>query len=616
MLEPWTAAYDAWDLASSQVKNEANEPMDNLPCARIRKLIVAGDFERAEAIRNEFTAQGISIAKHMVYEEAALDALRASRFASFRYWWTHVPDRALMPGGRSFDNLLTALAAHGHAATMTMIKFVMLAASKGWLREVQLDLIPYIVHTARPAYSLAVIAGALENAERYVADHPDDPWVHASLRKASLVGAALHMAILDGRRNLALMIVEVGFLHNCCPPHRLLHFLLRELKKSVEFAALERARELIAQHLWLIGRTVYELEHFDSRPRTYISAGPFAIREPLPVVLRVMSRITGHEPPRATAIAHFLTRYTRVGRMRAVHLLRRKIAAFAPDARPLSLWLTAELKFWMLHGRHDRAIQYYAAYFLPHGVPKAIMASFLKLADDPEHTAKYSTEPYLDKLQPMPRRWRIWPSSHSQALLWSAFARASPDLQTLEWVYQGLLQIVGHFRTVNEELAGARMQEIMDALSTHAHEGARPQEMSNEAAAEEMENEESWRDEAPKEVREGYTFRARDRSLLAAQPETDEMRRISRRGEDIGDDDPFPDAQEDQSDYNADVDFESPSPKTNSLPPILMPDAAYFVPFIIRFGALGGPQRALQVLRDMSDRDIAPGVQTWYSTLR
>lgn len=614
--------YESWESFSA---TEAQDPTytGDLPCAGIRRLIIDGEYERAEELRDEFMERRIGIAKHNIYETAAIEALNAGRRASFRTWWLHVPDRSLMPGGRSFKAVLHALCSKGSWVVATMIKFVLLAASKGWLQDVQADLVPFIVHRARPAYSLAMLAGVLENAQRYQQKHARDPSVHARVDRSSVVGTALHAAIIDGRRQLVLLILELAFTHNATPPRRALQIVLRAFRRAGEQEALDSARKLIDDNHPAVGVTAAELEALSFDDQNYIATGPLFLRVPLPQMLRQLKQaLFSTTPPHATVIAHFIARYLRVGRYRAIEILRRRAAYCKHDIRPLSLWMTAELKFWMIYGRYDRAIVFYISYFLPLGIPARVEKRHLHIAMDPDKHMRRRPQPHIERLEPMNRARQIWPSTHAQAMLWSAFARQTDDLDTLEWTYQHLLLVVSHIRTLDAELGEKTLGQIMGELAKHVYTGPSgpvdtydgPGERRDLAADKEwLEDEEGDDLPAPSE---DVPF-SRD-----VAPHVNMLQQLGRK-EGVLEDDPWPEISDAEdtsteasepisSDSNLDLDTSS----MRALPPVMMPDAAHFTPFIIRFGLLAGPQRALQVVRDMTERDIAPGVQAWYYVAR
>ncbi|KAH7105933.1 hypothetical protein BKA62DRAFT_668695 [Auriculariales sp. MPI-PUGE-AT-0066] len=468
-LEAWDSAYQE-QQAQGHAADVAAATKLNLPCDHLRELVVNGEYERANTIRIEYGKQGIPIAMHPIYEEAAIHAyLRRSvkeQEACFEDWWQLVPDRALCPGGRSFDSVIEALIRSGNRHIPTLGNFVRMAASKGWVRDIQDRVLPTIVRYAVPSTALAALADALDNAHQYSETHSDDPTVNAWYSATDLISAALRSAIIGGRRNLACMIVELAFLYEVSPTPYQLAFFLRQLSGPDNAVTLARARQLIADNYWLVKQRPDELEAIELAPK-FMAVGPLYYPGPLAKILRmVKNTTTSNSPPRATAIAHLLARYVRLGRTRVLRVMRKKVITRYPSLQAASLWYTAEMKFWHIYGRHDRVLDVYRRVFK-------------RIRRQPLHTRRRMSNyaKHLD-LPPIILPWRIHPSAHTQVLVWSSLARLKNNLNSLSGLYEQFLGTVDNFIAARDHVAGLKLS----ANDEDASESLPPALMPDSAA--------------------------------------------------------------------------------------------------------------------------------------
>lgn len=419
-----------------------------MPCDPLRELVARRQWDRADAIRIEYGKHGIPIALHPIYEDAAINAYleEGSREdgGHFEDWWQLVPDRSLCPGGRSFEAVINALMHRQSKHIPTLHSFIRIAASKGWIRDVQDAVLPFAVRHSTPRSSMALLVDVLDNAQGYVQKHAHDPTVNAHFSGGDLLSTALRSAIIAGRQQLALMIVELAFVYQVAVDRYQLAYFAKSLKTAKAEDVLLRVRQLVADNYWLVGYRPEELDTMDLRPG-YVSKGPTAYRAPLPLVVRIISRnILTNSPPRATAIAHFIARYLRQGRTRAILGFRRKVIHSPRLNQTASLWFTAEMKFWLLYGRHDMVLKVYSTVFTSPGLPPDLINRALSPG---RQLARKRLSNYAEHLQlpPINIPWRLFPSSHAQVMAWSALTRMEHDHDSLQTLYQRFLIVVDSF---------------------------------------------------------------------------------------------------------------------------------------------------------------------------
>ncbi|EJD51248.1 hypothetical protein AURDEDRAFT_149880 [Auricularia subglabra TFB-10046 SS5] len=560
MFETWTEPYDRWNSVTTARDRDPGYQVQ-LPCTTLRTLIVKGEYERANNIRLEYETRAVPIMKHQVYEQAAIAALQLKNHQDFLDWFNLVPDRALVPGGRSFDTIFSSLTELGPVNISTIIKWALLAAGKGYLRDIGPFIVPYVVYKARSNFSFAMVAGLLENARLYEQRHSHDPTVNASFHASDVVSDALSSAAMGGRKYLGTMLVELALAIGVAPSDSSIAIFMHDLRKGEEVELHHRLTSAVDAHSGLIGKTSTQIEKLNIRRHPIVSTGPMYYALELPRVLRIISStILTNRPPTTTALAHFIARYTLLGRFRAVFMLRRKVLR-APSLGSKGLWFAAEMKFWLMYGRYDRVVQSYSTYFLRTGIPRGVLQRFLELsATGPPASAGKLAIMRLYSLRPLPIPWKLVASSHVHAMLWSAFARLAPDLHALEETYRDLLEVVDHFIESRDDLHGAVYNADPVTLDGQQANGAASTDNDDHAKP------------LPPNIRQAT------RQLAQSRLPRDEGGKAAWR----------------------------------SLPPVMMPDASVFSPFINRFASLVGPQRALQVLRDLHARNMAPGLQTWY----
>lgn len=560
MFETWAEPYDRWNSVSTARDRDLGYQVQ-LPCSTLRSLIANEEYERANNIRLEYETRAVPIMKHQIYERAALEALTRREHQDFLDWFSLVPDRALVPGGRSFEAVFAVLTELGSVNIATVIKWALLAASKGYLRDIGHFIVPYVVYKAQPTFSLALVAGLLENARLYEQRHSHDPTVNASFPAAEVLSDALSSAAMGGRKYLGTMFLELAFSIGVAPSDYSIAIFMHDLRKGGERLLHRRLARAIDAHSGLVGKTFAQIHHLKLSREPIISTGPMYYALELSQVLRIInSTILTMRPPTATAIAHFIARYTLLGRFRAIFMLRRKVLR-APHRGSIGLWFAAEMKFWLMYGRYDRVVQSYSTYFLRRGIPHDLLKRFRDLAAEgpPERAGKLAIT-RLYSLRPLRIPWKLVPSSHVQTMLWGAFAHLSRDADALEETYQELLAVVDGFIESRDDLYGAVHNADTVSLDAQRSPGA------------------DASDKDDNDSRLPTNVRRAARELAVADVPNDDRGKAAWR----------------------------------SLPPIMMPDASAFSPFINRFASLAGPQRALQVLRDLHARNIAPGLQTWY----
>src|ERR1700691_1871868 len=134
------------------------------------RMVEDGRYAAAEALRAELVDLEVTIPPSHIYERAARYALRPTfpgdRLAGFTNWFSLVPDATVK--ARKFRGLRARVFARAHIPQLDIImRFGLIAASKGHARSITPDVISTVVRYAEPTVSTQYLASFEKEAMKW-----------------------------------------------------------------------------------------------------------------------------------------------------------------------------------------------------------------------------------------------------------------------------------------------------------------------------------------------------------------------------------------------------------------------------------------------------------------
>ncbi|KIM86795.1 hypothetical protein PILCRDRAFT_316585 [Piloderma croceum F 1598] len=403
------------------------------------QMVSEGRYAAAEKLHAELVDMGVSIPPSHVYEKAARYVLRPSfrgdPLTAFTNWFSLIPGANVKL--RKFRGMRTQLFARDHIPRIDIImRFGLIAASKGHARYITPEVISVVVRHTEPAVSTQYLADFEKEAMK---------WTKSAVRgmkgmkRGTLVLKDMHsLAVrtqaIAGRLGEAVALVQAARHRGVNISEFTYSMLMRRLRRAGDEQALDIVRELAPPHIQ---------DTFDV-PWTSASADEVAEVSTLASRLRTIRKaIKPHScishPHKS--IADFIHDYRETtNRETAISLLRKR--AFRCGRPSASDWVLAELHYHHSRNEFVHVLLVFKNYFHLLGVPADMVRFYIRtrvhkrrigpglLRVDRTHGDFMSTT----KRNSRPK---LWPTPYHTALVWGALLWMN-DNSTVDRLYRRL----------------------------------------------------------------------------------------------------------------------------------------------------------------------------------
>ena len=384
----------------------------------------AGSYAAAEELRAELVDLGISIPPSLIYEKAAINALRpkftGNRLTTFVNWFSLLPDATVKP--RKFRSIRNDLFTRAHTPPIDIImRFGIIAASKGHAKCVTREVIPAVVRFTEPAVSTRYLADFEEEAIRW---KRSSALKRTGAKRGTLISKGIHsLAVrtqaIAGRLGEAVALLQAAQNRGVNISEFTYSMLMRKLRQAGDEQGFKIVRELAPP----------------SVPDTIDVRRPLPLAEELAQAPTLASRLRivrkAMKPHSSIKLPHkaiveFISDYRETtGQHTAIDLLRKR--AIRHGRQSITGWGMVELLYHHSRNEFTLVLLVFKYYFHLLGVPADLVHFHIQAL---EHKRISNVRYGLQS--------KLWPTPYHTALVWAALVWLH-DAATIDQLYMRLL---------------------------------------------------------------------------------------------------------------------------------------------------------------------------------
>ncbi|KAL1946253.1 hypothetical protein VTO73DRAFT_15380 [Trametes versicolor] len=237
----------------------------NHPSTMLKNLVKGGNYADATRVHAELLELGVDIPFHPVYHFAARQALlnpalsQRERLESFVKWWSLFPPRReVREPLRAIGSVLTDLLRNDAVPDISLIvRFALLAASKGYARAVYRQVIPVIASYAPRDVLLYFLGEFLAAVRQFKTSIVHDGKASESaasrtlhIQPSFIYGITLLELVRIGKTGVALEVLQLARSRGI-RYHYILCFLREEADANVVATVMSLCKAQQAQSSWL-----------------------------------------------------------------------------------------------------------------------------------------------------------------------------------------------------------------------------------------------------------------------------------------------------------------------------------------------------------------------------
>ena len=420
---------------STSIRDTPNAPRNSVQT--LLHLVKQQDYKSAELVLADLLRMRVEIPLDVRYEKAAIAALMLphgqSRETSFTNWFSLIPP-AHDSAPRSFrtmcQNLLSSTSQPDPSLVM---RFGLICASKGYGRKIFRKVIPFVVRFSEPSVS----ASWMKEFESLTIDylhnfHPSR--VGKTLKSFRDLVIRSHCSA--GRTEEAHRVFEATKKDRIPIPRSTMAFLTQSLHTMAATPSTVAVVDSVGHSRETLSIPMSPPDHLQESanlPSDGSSQDPHIVSQ-----LQLLKRsIVSNCPPSPRALALFMQQCQSAGRRHALIMLRR--IAFQHSRRSTSLWVTAEMMYYMDQERYDAVIDTFSRCCHLIGVPHDTIVKTLAYYNSParSRTVNLSSRSLPG---PYPMTEKLHPTSQHTTILWKALIHLSKHSRELHDLYLQFLR--------------------------------------------------------------------------------------------------------------------------------------------------------------------------------
>jgi hypothetical protein len=441
------------------------------PNRTLVRLIGKGRYHIAERLRAEMVALGEEIHLNNIFEEAAAHVLRkvhlepADRAAEFSDWFSLVPRRGpKKTRARTFSRIRLQLFKYNNATYLPVImRFGIISASKGYTQAIALQVISFVVRFSEPSVS----SKFLDDLENALAQYLGSDQTEMAKKAKSFRSLAIRIYCLAGYMDESVKMLQTTRSRGINVTAFTYDLLLQKLTNTAHIEIVQRFQN-VSVSISASGRkhATKAIKEFTSSKR-YDTNSVFAETRSVTVLARdlllLRKSIISPSPPTALSLARFFHAYRSIGRSRGLVMLNRK--AFGSSHVTKSLWLRAEMLFYLHTNQFPLLISTFARHFYLIGVPTA---EVLPVVNMQMRQTKHNRRAFMKTLIPWVATWeRIWPTNMHTALVWQALVSMTRSTEAIQRMYYQLVQMTRSSSAQVEGYSGNTAPPVLVVTQGH-----------------------------------------------------------------------------------------------------------------------------------------------------
>ena len=436
---------------STSIRDTPNAPRNSVQT--LLHLVKQKEYKSAELVLTDLLRMRMEIPLDVRYEKAAIAALKLphgqSRETAFTNWFSLIPlahDSVPRSFRAIYQNLLVSTSQPDPSLVM---RFGLICASKGYGRKIFRKVIPFVVRFSKPSVS----ASWMKEFESLTIDymrkfHPNK--VGKTLKSFRDLVIRSHCSA--GRAEEAHQVFEATKKDRVPIPRSTMAFLTQSLQTMAATPSTAavvdsygHSREMPSFPMSPPDR----LQEDDNLPSDCASQDPHIVSQ-----LQLLKKsIVSNCPPSPRALALFM----RQCHSRHALIALRRIA-FRHSRRSTSLWVTAEMMYYMDRERYDMVIDTFSRCCHLIGVPYDTVVKTLAYSKSPARSRTGNLSSRLIP-GPFPLTEKLHPTSQHTTILWKALVHLSKHSRELHDLYLQFL----HFA----RLGRLEMSPAESAQTTH-----------------------------------------------------------------------------------------------------------------------------------------------------
>jgi pentatricopeptide repeat protein len=383
------------------------------PVQILHRMVEEGRNTAAEALRADLVSLGVAIPPSHIYEWPAQGALyhafQGDRLSTFTNWFSLIPDVRIRK--RNFRKMQRFLFSAPVPQLDIIMRFGLIAASKGHIQCIMYPVIATVVRHVRPSVSTQYLADFEKECVAWGSDVVGRE--HGQIKR-KLYNLAVRVHVKEGRLKDAMTLLVTALNRRVNISESSYRMFMRKLRSAQDEEGLAFLRQLAPPHV---------LDNFDT-PSSLDIHNDLALATTLASRLRYLRQII--KPRSNIGIPHkqllaFIRDYTEAtGRETAIALLRKR--AFK-DPNVTSQWLLAELLYYNSRREYRFVLHTFARYFEMVGVPRDRVLLHVERLVDRSRRGFKPLGPRYQGLRGLSRK--LWPTVYHTALVWTAVVRLS-----------------------------------------------------------------------------------------------------------------------------------------------------------------------------------------------
>jgi pentatricopeptide repeat protein len=404
------------------------------------QMVGEGRYAAAEKLRAELVDIGVSIPPSNVYEKAARNALRPSfredPLTTFTNWFSLIPEANVKL--RKFRSLRTQLFARDHIPRIDIImRFGLIAASKGHARHITPEVISVVVRHTEPAVSRQYLADFEKEAMRWTgsAIRGMKGMKRGTLLLKDMHSLAVRTQAIAGRLGDAVALIQAARNRGVNISGFTYGLLMRKLKRAGDEQALRIVRELAPPHV----QDTFDVPWTSASTDEVVKFTTLASR--LRTIRKAIKPNSCISHPHKS-IADFIHDYRETtARETAISLLRKR--AFRCGRHSASDWVLAELHYHHSRNEFVQVLLVFRNYFHLLGVPADIVQFCIRTRVHNRKVGKGFSKverTHGGFMSTTKCNWtpKLWPTPYHTALVWGALLWMN-GYSTVDRLYRRLL---------------------------------------------------------------------------------------------------------------------------------------------------------------------------------
>lgn len=426
------------EYGTPDVVNETNVPTTSADM--LKQLIRDKNFDDAERLLSELTTVGVKLKPSFCYADAAMNVYRnvglpqTERLERFTAWWSLIPN-ASEEQDYNFAKTQGLILGAAHIPDIPIvIRYALIAASKGYAKDVWEKAIPPIARYCPPDISSRFLFAFTAAHRLYlwrVREIMDEYTLKYNERH--LFYLALKTYGISGLRGPALTSLR-GPLPRLPPEEAASYGFVPNTK--TRFAGLGSELNGMLETL-SIGRIPPETANWKADEQAALDPDQFDN-----TLERLMRGFQKKKPPRAPVVAQFIQQCVELNRPGALRELRSIARSDGHHwEKRVSLWALSEMLYYFYAGEYRGLLLTYMLHFQAVGLP--LVAGDLRRRK-PEDPADY---PNFKPFKPLhssylARSLGFWPSRKQHALVWKVIVESTESIPALEELYSELIEYI------------------------------------------------------------------------------------------------------------------------------------------------------------------------------